>query len=149
MILADLRALCERATKGPWRSVRNSQRPYKHVIFDGKPDHDAMYTTSPLEAKDADFIAAASTWLPALVDLAELLRQGVPSIRRDTHGWWVCEWCGATTTEMMIDVPEAERKLGGPVAYLKPGVDPFPHNDGCRIPLLAHALARLDEMERT
>ena len=71
MTLADLRALCGRATKGPWRSVRNSQRPYKHVIFDGKPDRDAMYTTSPLEATDADFIAAARTWLPALIEVAE------------------------------------------------------------------------------
>ena len=75
MTLAELRALCERATPGPWKSVRNSQRPFKHVIFDGRPDRDAMYTTSPLESHDADFIAAARTWLPALIEVAALSKE--------------------------------------------------------------------------
>lgn len=72
--LADLAKLCAEATPGPWRSRVNDQKPYKHVQFDQKSKVDAMYTTSPLDATDADFIAAARTWLPKLVAVAEAAR---------------------------------------------------------------------------
>jgi len=49
----ELKRLLAQAARGPWKSVRNTQRPYKHVQF----GRDEMYTTSPLEAGDADLIA--------------------------------------------------------------------------------------------
>lgn len=65
---ARLRKRAEAATKGPWRSCRNAQRPYKHIRF----GHDENYTSSPLAAQDADYIAAASpTVILALLDEVE------------------------------------------------------------------------------
>ena len=61
-LLEELGALEAKATKGPWRARRNSQRPYMHVEF----DRDEMYTTSPLNAADARLIVALRNALPRL-----------------------------------------------------------------------------------
>ena len=143
MTLSELSLLCERATKAPWRSVRNSQRPYKHVIFDGKPDRDATYTTSPLEAADADFIAAARTWLPTLIEVAEaaqhlLYGPGITDIgcdgvcyslvQIDTMLWIECVGCGK---KKMLN-----------------SNDLHSHTVDCLVLRAEAALARLDETGR-
>ena len=66
--LERLRKLEAAATPGPWRSRVNDQRPYKHVAF--SREREEMYTTPPLEATDADLIAAMRNALPALLKLA-------------------------------------------------------------------------------
>ena len=73
--LADLRALAEQATPGPWHSilpgdVRWSERhKYRCVAF-GK--RDSAYTTSALQPPDARYIAACSPEvITALVVVAE------------------------------------------------------------------------------
>ena len=68
MTLADLRALCERATPGPWRVQYTGNyigelhhRPNLRVIVDHREDFSRP-------GPDLDFIAAARTWLPALIE---------------------------------------------------------------------------------
>mgnify|MGYP001606692644 CR=1 FL=1 len=100
MTLADLRALCGRATPGPWRVGSPDYRCVKHdaphpgeksgceYTFQGWYggdyfDRHVSTVTPPAELigstesgpmltqDDADFIAAARTWLPALIEVAE------------------------------------------------------------------------------
>ena len=73
--LAAIRARVEKATAGPWKSRVNGQKPYKHVQFDRGPEYRALYTTSPLEAFDADFIAHAREDIPYLLALVQRLRK--------------------------------------------------------------------------
>ena len=78
--LADLRALADAATPGPWHSVLPGdvawahRHKYRCVAF-GKRDSD--YTTCPLQPPDARYIAACSPEvIKALVAVAE------------AAGWW-------------------------------------------------------------
>ena len=66
MTLADLRALVEWMTKGPWRSRRNTQKGYRHIEFD-----DTGYDTSPLKPKDATGIVALRNVAAELIACAE------------------------------------------------------------------------------
>ena len=149
MTLAELRALCERATPGPWRVGSPDYRCVKHdaphpgeksgceYTFQGWHggdyfDRHVSTVTPPAELigstesgpmltqDDADFIAAARTWLPALIEVAEAAR---------TVG----------TFDDFGD-PEACCPECSP-AHPQPFMD-------ARMALHA-ALARLDEMERT
>lgn len=73
--LADLKALADAATPGPWHSVLPGdvawahRHKYRCVAF-GKRDSD--YTTCPLQPPDARYIAACSPEvIKALVAVAE------------------------------------------------------------------------------
>ena len=105
MTLADLRALCERATKGEWRVSldgrqdrsgrrygcdlcaripKEDQRPWQSsgwvmVAQMAQPSnpssiHDPHAEVEAERNTNADFIAAARTWLPALIEVAEAAR---------------------------------------------------------------------------
>ena len=62
MTLAELRALCERATKGPWVNAGRGDLRGPHK--DGSDQTVAFCTHD----HDLNFIAAARTWLPALIE---------------------------------------------------------------------------------
>ena len=53
--LAQLKAICEAATPGPWRVIKCQQNDYRSIAFSTKRNE--SYTTSPLEISDAEFIA--------------------------------------------------------------------------------------------
>ena len=68
MTLADLRVLCERATRG-WH------RGHDHLdnwIYDEQADWVAQVGGG---SHDTAFIVAARTWLPALIEVATAARQ--------------------------------------------------------------------------
>ena len=91
MTLAELRTLYERATPGPWtwEDWTEDDGPNKHTLQGIKPFADDFERrlweqTSPSgrplrivdredseNPADGDFIVAARTWLPALVEVAE------------------------------------------------------------------------------
>jgi hypothetical protein len=95
--LSALRALCEQATPGPWRTYRCSSVDYDNETasacgIDGPPNkhgHDARicYDASydechhVMSRADADLIAAARTALPALIDEVSRLRGEVERMR--------------------------------------------------------------------
>jgi len=84
--LADLEAKAKAATPGPWRDCANQQRPYHHLAFapKAKPgDRDYMYDTSPIEAKDAAFIAAARNQIEALITLARAQHEALKRVREN------------------------------------------------------------------
>ena len=79
MTLADLRALCERATPEPWRNEHRNVMAGSLVI--GVTSFCAHQLTAPslvTSSDNAAFIAATRTWLPALIEVAE-------AARRDHH----------------------------------------------------------------
>jgi hypothetical protein len=100
--LSALRALCEQATPGPWRTYRCSSVDYDNETasacgIDGPPNkhgHDARicYDASydechhVMSRADADLIAAARTALPALIDEVSRLRGEVERMERDKDG---------------------------------------------------------------
>ena len=71
--LADLRALCKRATPGPWiddktfGGVRASDR----VVVQSWDKYEETFSNA---TANRAFIAAARTWLPALIEVAEAAR---------------------------------------------------------------------------
>ena len=86
MTLAELRALCERATPGPWRVQYTGNfigelhhRPDLRVIV----DHRENFSCS---GSDLDFIAAARTWLPALIEVAEAAKE-TERLATPHHEW--------------------------------------------------------------
>ena len=62
MTLAELRVLCERATKGPWVNAGRGDLRGPHT--DGSDQTVAFCTYDP----DGNFIAAARTWLPVMIE---------------------------------------------------------------------------------
>lgn len=86
--IARLRALCEKATPGPWRTGNASADDFWHgkgsilhdekVLFVGNVNFDL--------AADAAFIAAARTALPSALDEIERLRSAQAKA--------MCTWCG-------------------------------------------------------
>lgn len=79
--LSEITARVEAATAGPWRSRVNGQKPYKHVAFSAHRDE--MYTTSPLDAGDSDFIAHAREDVPYLLAEVARLRGALEDIAMD------------------------------------------------------------------
>ena len=76
MTLAGLRALCERATKGPWVWTRVEPSQWGKEVGEVRSATDLLVMGQVvLEPSDAAFIAAARTWLPALIDAAQTLGQ--------------------------------------------------------------------------
>lgn len=80
MTLAELRALCDAATPGPWRYDEhqpewNGDASYSVVVPHlGEQmllDDTRYYPTAPAERADARFIAAARTAMPLLLAVAE------------------------------------------------------------------------------
>ena len=78
MTLAELRALCARATPGPWIVDDHLQKgdAIKALQADGHQRQHICYASGLSSViDDLPFIAAARTWLPALIECAETLRR--------------------------------------------------------------------------
>jgi hypothetical protein len=87
MTLDDLAALADRATPGPWKSIRCETPGYRHMAFSRKRDE--PYTIGPALPADTAYLAACSPEvIKALVAVAE-------SLPKDDKmdGQW-CRWCG-------------------------------------------------------
>ena len=88
MTLAELRALCERATPGPWKKVTNISGDYD--VFDAVLPGFGAFIAGRLNERDADFIAAARIWLLALIEVAEaakILRHYAPGTAVFAKHW--------------------------------------------------------------
>lgn len=87
--LAEWRALCEKATEGPWKSLRGGLYP-NHVGGPGKIGNAAVFVaqtaTNVGGEADADFIAAAREAMPALIEEVERLRGHFRQVRAATCG---------------------------------------------------------------
>lgn len=66
--IARLRELCEKATPGPWN--RGTGNEYRELF-----KNHGMHLAHVYECADGDFIAAARTALPALLDEVERLQE--------------------------------------------------------------------------
>ena len=80
MTLADLRVLCKRATPGPWVNAGRGDLRGPHQ--DGSDQTVAFCTYDP----DGNFIAAARTWLPALIEVAEAAQMMIHEVEHDVVG---------------------------------------------------------------
>ena len=174
MTLAELRALCERATQGKWyvslngrqdqsgkkygcdlcaRVPKEDQRPWQSsgwvilavMTHPSNPSsvHDPHAEVQAEQEANADFIAAARTWLPALIEVAEaaqhlLYGPGITDIgcdgvcyslvQIDTMLWIECVGCGK---KKMLN-----------------SNDLHSHTVDCLVLRAEAALARLDETGR-
>ena len=109
MTLAELRALSERATKGPWTWNDWSQddgpdRTTLQAVVPFQDDFERRLwaQTSPhgrparivgcddcdgeASAADRELIAAARTWLPALIEVAEAAQMMIHEVEHDVVG---------------------------------------------------------------
>lgn len=97
--LDKLRALCDAATPGPWEV--DGSGIYSKVIHKdyGRP----WLVSGQVYPNDGDFIAAARTALPALIELCEALEK--KDAARDGYVWkdpakskieWLAEYKAAT-----------------------------------------------------
>lgn len=68
--IAELRELHAKATPGEWRGEQDGMRELMNITAFIKAGR-AMVTYGHLSFEDRDFIVAAHTHLPALIDLAE------------------------------------------------------------------------------
>ncbi|WP_347042040.1 hypothetical protein [Brachybacterium nesterenkovii] len=111
--MTRLRALADAATPGPWEFQPWSTCPlpsgdYKESILLANAAHDGEIVRE-LGNQDGDFIAAARTAVPDLLDEVEALRARIDKVRAE-HGELVfgadladpihtgeCEWCGCST----------------------------------------------------
>ena len=76
LTLSELRLLCDRATPGPWRNEHRNVMAGSLVI--GVTSFCAHQLTAPslvTSSDNAAFIAAARTWLPALIEVAALSKE--------------------------------------------------------------------------
>ena len=77
MTLSELRLLCERATQGPWlvEALSDPARGNERVVVsDPHAAYGGIVAAGLKNHENADFIAAARTWLPALIEVAEAAR---------------------------------------------------------------------------
>lgn len=86
--LAEWRALCEKATEGPWDWWR-AEWAWEVTTADGK-------RTDIGDFNDAAFIAAAREAVPALLDEVEKLRSEVVALDK--------QWCGASNYAMALNL---------------------------------------------
>lgn len=82
--IAELRALCDGATEGPWEHVFNEDESWETVrcadSLVAKVDSEYSFEQ---DAKDAQFIAAARTALPELLDEVERLKNSPDWLDRE------------------------------------------------------------------
>ena len=77
MTLSELRLLCERATQGPWlvEALSDPARGNERVVVsDPHAAYGGIVAAGLKNHENAAFIAAARTWLPALIEVAEAAR---------------------------------------------------------------------------
>ena len=78
--LAEIRARVEAATEGPWGHYSiNPRVTPEHAVYSVPLDADPLAQSSeiagPVEPRDAEFIAASRTDLPALLAAVEAVRE--------------------------------------------------------------------------
>ena len=97
-ILARIRAQADAATEGPWTAEYSGEQGNCVLPPGYQSTREAVAVTRLLSAQaDAEFIAAARTTVPALLDLAEaVLKRHVEGRTFHGHGFSqrMCE-CGA------------------------------------------------------
>ena len=89
-----IRAACANATEGPWKAVyEHDERQWAyHLASVDSQDvtyyiHDAAQTYQKRDShvgSNAEFIAGARAWVPALLDEVEGLRAALADIRNDS-----------------------------------------------------------------
>ena len=87
LTLSELRLLCDRATPGPWRNEHRNVMAGSLVI--GVTSFCAHQLTAPslvTSSDNAAFIAAARTWLPALIEVAEAAQE-TERLAKPNHEW--------------------------------------------------------------
>lgn len=65
----------------------------------------------------------------ALARLREVLAAMPTPVYYDTHGWFCCSLCWATSIAKTVEL--ADPKPGHPVGYIAASDDPFPHKAEC------------------
>ena len=111
MTLAELRALCERATKGPWIVADYLQQGDAVMALQaGGHQRQHICYASGLSSviDDLPFIAAARTWLPALI---EKLIEWEPEdyelwaaiVEKDASLFQLAEWLRAIAALARLD----------------------------------------------
>lgn len=118
MTLAELRALCERATKGPWAWTHVEPSQWGKQVGEVRGADDLLVMGQVvLEPADADFIAAARTWLPALI---EKLTEWTPEdyevwaaiVEKDASLFQLAAWLRAIAALARLDEVGKERGDG-------------------------------------
>lgn len=98
--IAELRALCDAATKGPWR---HSSEGAGWAVLGPEWEHLVQLGELDTDLDLAVFIAAARTALPEALDEIERLRKSLMVIRCETDDPQASHWAGAALGEISDD----------------------------------------------